>query len=108
MQSAVLILALTGCLQAAEDFTPLFNGTDLEGWVNVNGAESTWRAEDGMIRCTGLPTCVLRTDRMYENFVLELEWRHQSPTGNAGVFVWSDPLPAKGVPFTRAVEVQVM
>lgn len=108
MQSAVLILALTGCLQAAEDFTPLFNGTDLEGWVNVNGAESTWRAEDGMIRCTGLPTCVLRTDRMYENFVLELEWRHEDPRGNAGVFVWSDPLPAPGVPFTRAVEVQVM
>ena len=96
------------CLGGGEEFRPLFNGTDLDGWVHVNGAESTWRAESGMLRCTGAPTCVLRTDRMYENFVLELEWRHQTPQGNAGVFVWSDPLPAKGVPFTRAIEIQVM
>ena len=108
MHMAALLLYLTGCLQAAGDFKPLFNGTDLEGWVNVNGAESTWRAEDGMLRCTGRPICVLRTERMYENFVLELEWRHEDPRGNAGVFVWSDPIPARGVPFTRAVEVQVM
>ena len=95
-------------VQEEEGFSPLFNGRDLEGWVVVNGDDSTWRAEDGMLRTTGQPTGVLRTDRMYENFVLELEWRHESPKGNAGLFVWSDPLPALGVPFTRAVEVQVM
>jgi hypothetical protein len=50
----------------------------------------------------------MRTERMYENFILEMEWMHHSPKGNAGLFVWSDPLPAKGVPFTRAIEVQVM
>ncbi|MCH2132883.1 MAG: DUF1080 domain-containing protein [Phycisphaerales bacterium] len=92
----------------AEGFTPLFNGNDLSGWVNVNGAESTWRAEDGMIRCTGKPVCLLRTDRAYEDFILELEWRHESPTGNAGLFVWSDALPALGTPFAKAIEVQVM
>ncbi|MCH2135560.1 MAG: DUF1080 domain-containing protein [Phycisphaerales bacterium] len=93
---------------AEDTFVDLFNGTDLSGWVNVNGADDTWRAEDGMIRCTGKPTCLLRTDRMYEDFVLELEWRHESPKGNAGVFVWSDALPHLGVPFSRAIEVQVM
>lgn len=102
------ILALGHPATAQEAFTDLFNGSDLSGWVNVNGAASTWRAEDGMIRCTGKPTCLLRTDRMYENFVLELEWRHESPKGNAGVFVWSDALPHLGVPFSRAIEVQVM
>ena len=45
---------------------------------------------------------------MYENFILEFEWRHESPKGNAGLFVWADALPAVGTPFTRAIEVQVM
>lgn len=89
-------------------FVSLFDGRELTGWVDVNGAPTTWRVEDGMIRCTGKPICVLRTARMYENFVLELEWRHLRSQGNAGVFVWSDPLTAVGQPFTRAVECQVL
>ncbi|MBL1217032.1 MAG: DUF1080 domain-containing protein [Planctomycetes bacterium] len=94
-------------------FGPLFNGTDLDGWHNVNCAPSTWsvRADengDPLIACTGIPTGLLRTDRQYENFVLELEWRHLQPGGNAGLFVWSDALTAKGQPFSRSVEVQVM
>lgn len=98
----------TSHLTTEPGFAPLFNGADLAGWVNVNTAPSTWRAEGGMIRCTGLPTGLLRTDRQFENFVLELEWRHLESQGNAGLFVWSDALPARGVPFSRSVEVQVM
>jgi len=33
---------------------------------------------------------------------------HENPTGNAGLFIWSDPITAKGQPFTRSVEVQIM
>lgn len=94
-------------------FKPLFDGKSLAGWVNVNTAPESWTvAKDDagapIIRCTGKPTGVLRTDAMYENFVVELEWRHLVPGGNAGFFVWSDALTAPGVPFTRSVEVQVM
>jgi sialate O-acetylesterase len=89
-------------------FTTLFNGTDLAGWVNVNCSPATWSVRNGRIFCTGTPTGVLRSDRMYENFVLELEWRHLAPGGNSGLFVWSDALTARGQPFTRSVEVQVM
>jgi hypothetical protein len=55
-----------------------------------------------------VPICEIRTERMYENFVLELEYLHEAPMGNAGVFVWADPLPARGQPFLRAIEVQVL
>ena len=89
-------------------FEPLFDGSTLEGWVNVNGAPSTWTARDGMIVCSGVPTGVLRTERMYQNFVVDFEWRHMVAGGNGGFFVWSDALPATGVPFTRSIEVQVM
>ncbi len=96
-----------------DGFSPLFNGTDLAGWVNVNTAPTTWRADkdetgEPIIHCTGKPTGILRTTQMYENFVLELEYRHLVPGGNAGLFVWSDAITARGVPFSRSVEVQVM
>jgi hypothetical protein len=61
-----------------------------------------------MIVCTGKPTGVLRTNKQYENFILELDWRHMHAGGNAGLFVWSDPITAPGVPFTRSVEVQIL
>lgn len=93
-------------------FIDLFNGRDLSGWVNVNCDRSTWTVDrdgDGpYIRCTGIPTGLLRTERAYENFVLELEYRHMVPGGNAGLFVWSDTLTARGSPFSRSIEVQVM
>jgi hypothetical protein len=50
----------------------------------------------------------MRTERMYQNFEMELEWRHMVPKGNAGVFVWADDLTARGVPFHRGIEVQVL
>lgn len=89
-------------------FVPLFNGESLEGWKNINCAPSTWTVRDGMIHCSGKPTGELRTTRMYQNFVLEAEWRHLEPKGNSGIFVWADALTAPGQPYHRAVEVQVL
>jgi hypothetical protein len=89
-------------------FVPLFNGKNLDGWVNVNCAPETWQVKDGIIVCSGVPTGVLRTEKQYENYVLELEWRHIKEGGNAGLFIHSDALPAPGQPFTRSIEVQIM
>jgi Domain of Unknown Function (DUF1080) len=106
----LLLIAAARHLLAAEDdgFVPLFNGRDLTGWVNVNCAPETWTVQDGMIHCTGHPTGALRTPRQYENFILELDWRHLTNGGNSGVFIWSSPIAAPGVPFLRGIEVQVL
>jgi hypothetical protein len=61
-----------------------------------------------MIVSTGVPTGVMRTERQYENYELELEYRHMRAGGNAGLFVWSDPITSPGVPFARAIEVQIL
>lgn len=98
----------TRYLTTEPDFKPMFDGSTLSGWTNVNCAPSTWTTKDGMVVCSGFPTGVLRSPEMYENFVLEMEFRHLTPGGNAGLFIWSDPLTAPGQPFTRSVEVQVM
>jgi hypothetical protein len=106
-----LIFAASACAaSAAEDyqFVPLFNKVDLTGWVNANCAPETWSVRDGMIHCTGRPTGALRTARQYENFILEVEWRHLTSGGNSGVFIWGTPIAAPGVPFLRGIEVQVL
>ena len=104
----ILPLFLTLPAQNSEDFVPLFNGQDLSGWVNVNCAPETWRVRDSMIICSGLPMGVLRTARQYENYILELEWRHMKTGGNAGLFIHADALPATGKPFPRAHEIQIL
>ena len=102
-------LSHTGVLQAADnEFVPLFNGKNLDGWVNVNCAPETWTVRDGIIVCSGIPTGVLRTEKQYENYILELEWSHIKEGGNAGLFIHSEDLPVVGQPFTRSIEVQVM
>lgn len=108
---AVTMAALLSMGAAAPQdgsFTPLFDGKSLAGWVNINCAPDTFSVRDGVIAVTGVPICEIRTERMYENFVLELEYLHEAPMGNAGVFVWADALPARGQPFVRAIEVQVL
>jgi hypothetical protein len=106
---AILVLAhpLTGSAEE-EGFTPLFNGTDLTGWVPVNIAPETFSVKDGILVCNGRPVGVLRTARMYENFIVEFEWRHMRAGGNSGMFAWADGLPAVGSPFPRGIEVQVL
>lgn len=105
----VVWLALLGAARAEEGFRPLFNGRDLSGWVVVNTAPSTWSFNpEGYLVCSGKPIGEIRTERMFQNFILELEWRHLVPKGNAGIFVWADDITARGQPFHRGVEVQIL
>jgi hypothetical protein len=110
-----LLLVLAALVPGAEDakeegFVPLFNGRDLTGWVNVNCAPSTFFVKDNEIVTTGKPTGFLRTTKQYENFIAEFDWMHVNTkeVGNSGFFVWADPLPAVGTPYTRGIEVQVL
>jgi hypothetical protein len=92
------------------DFKPLFNGKDLTGWVFVNTHPDTFFVKDGEIITTGSPMGFLRTEKQYENFVLEMDWMHinKKEVGNSGLFVWGDPLPAVGTVYTRGIEVQIL
>ncbi len=89
-------------------FRDIFNGKDLTGWVNVNTAVDTWSVKDGILICSGHPIGVMRTNRQYENFIMEIEWRHMEAGGNSGTFLWSEAVPPKGRRLTRGVEVQML
>ncbi len=88
----------------------LFNGKNLDGWVNVNCHPDTFFVKGDEIITTGTPTGFLRTDKQYENFELDFDWMHVEKVkmANSGLFVWGDPLPGVGTPYTRGIEVQVL
>src|SRR5690606_29258237 len=90
------------------EFRPLFNGTDLSGWRNINTAPDTWSVRDGMIITTGTPMGVLCTTQQYENYVLSIEWMHVEPGGNSGVFMWSDAVPQEKSVYPSGLEVQML
>lgn len=108
--AAVLAAVVPAPAVQPDNTRDLFNGKDLTGFVNVNCAPGTFFVKDGEIVTTGNPTGFLRTDRHYENFELDFDWMHveKERMANSGLFVWGDPLPAVGTPYTRGIEVQVL
>ena len=110
LATCLTTLVLTPIVEAQDEagFVPMFNGRDLSGWRPVNVAADTFRWENGMCITTGVPTGFMATEKMYENFIVELEWRHLKEGGNSGVFIWGEGLPAPGVPYARGIEVQVL
>jgi hypothetical protein len=71
-------------------FQPLFNGRDLSGWTQ-KGGKAVYRVENGDIvgqTVPRTPNSFLCTERLYTNFVLELEFK--PATGlNSGIQVRS-------------------
>ena len=45
----------------------------------------------------------MRSEKQYENFILEIEWRHMKAGGNSCVFIWSEGKGFKGKPLPRGV-----
>jgi hypothetical protein len=72
-------------LAAADDaeFTQLFNGRDLDGWV---GATDEYEVAGGAIRCKAGHGGNLYHERTYDNFVARLEFK-LPPGGNNGLAI---------------------
>jgi hypothetical protein len=77
-------------------------------WVNVNTSDDTWNVKKDMLVCTGLPIGVMRSEKMYENFIMHVEWMHMEKGGNSGVFVWSKAEPDAESRLPDGVEVQML
>jgi 3-keto-disaccharide hydrolase len=93
----VALPALGLCLLVQEPILPkaFVDGTG-PGWralgqedfTNVNCYPETWTWKNDLLSCTGQPIGVMRTQQLFTNFELVVEWRHLRPGGNSGVFVW--------------------
>lgn len=97
-----------------DDTAPGFRALTETDFAKVNSADDTWAWKDGVLHCTGQPVSVLRSAKPYTNFELVVEWMHEKPAGNSGVFVWTTPesiekLTAAGQPgLPSGIEVQVL
>lgn len=76
-------------------------------WYQVNTEADTWNVDGYILKCTGLPIGVIRSEKKYENFIMHIEWSHQSPGGNSGTFVWSNAQPGENR-LPDGVEVQML
>jgi hypothetical protein len=77
-------------------------------WINVNTEDSTWQNNGDELICYGNPIGVVRSEKMFENFMLHVEWKHMEPGGNSGVFVWSKAVPGEKNRLPDGVEVQML
>lgn len=88
--------------EKSEGFVPLFNGTDLTGWLP--SPAPTWEVHDGVLECVGGSGPWIRTEKEYENFILRLEYKI-SPKGNSGVFIRCAPT---GRSSRTGLEIQIL
>lgn len=110
--------AIAEALQKSEAVTrsakSLFNGKDLTGWHvdvphrdNNPDAKPTFIVRDGMLVSLGNPQGHLITDKEYENFRLEVEYRFAAKPGNCGVLVNASDPRALYKMFPKSIEVQM-
>ncbi len=84
---ALAFLAFQGVM--AQETINLFNGENLDGWVNHG--EEKWYVENGELICESGPKGeygYLSTKDFYKDFELTLEFK-QEADGNSGVFIRS-------------------
>jgi hypothetical protein len=88
----VAFAALSSALVAQEKFEPVFNGKDLSGWKAPE--KNVWYlVQEGILQLRSSEDkkgSVLWTEKEYENFVMELEFKFISGTIDSGVHVKSD------------------
>jgi serine/threonine protein kinase len=92
----------------ANDFVPLLNGKDLKGWTTAGPPAWEWKAG----RVVGSPAAnagagagVLMTEAEYDDFELELQYKHAAGIGS-GLFLRADP--AAPVAGGQHLEVQII
>lgn len=97
-----------------DDEAPGWFSLTPDDFTKVNSADDTWSWADGVLHCSGQPVSVQRTVKEFGNFEMVVEWMHEKPAGNSGVFVWATPLSiekltAAGKPgLPDGIEVQIL
>lgn len=102
---------------AAHDLTsgPGWEDLTADDFMNVNSGEDTWTWDGNSVFCTGKPVSVIATKKLYTNFEMVAEWRHNKFAGNSGVFIWTIPEVVKAMQegadksaLPQGIEVQIL
>jgi hypothetical protein len=87
----------------------LFDGKTTKGWHNYlkQDVSPQWKVENGVLTLNGKGGGDIVTDKEYENFELELEWKI-AEGGNSGIFYRVHEDPQFKVPYLTGPEVQIL
>lgn len=130
IQSATLFVFLFGIFSAAfmlntafrqpsefdnrKHTVHLFNGKDLEGWhMDVPEMDknpkmaSPFEVKNDVLISRGNPKGHLITDKVYQNYRLEVEYRFSATPGNCGVLIHASTPRALYDMFPQSLEVQM-
>jgi hypothetical protein len=119
MMKFILVISTFCLISCAENRNrkssiQLFNGKDLTSWhVDVpemdtnTSAKNPFIVRDGILVSLGKPAGHLVTDREFNNYRLQLEYRFPSAAGNSGVLVHSSTPRALYKMFPKSIEVQL-
>lgn len=77
-------------------------------WVDVNTSDTSWYIDGNKLVGKGWPIGVVRSEKMYQNFIMHVEWRHMEKGGNSGIFAWCDARPEEDSRLPSGVEVQML
>ena len=108
------LVALFSTIVPANGSEDLFNGKDLTGWhVDVPDADNdkdikeTFIVRDGNLVSLGTPRGHLITDKNFDNYRLEVDYRFPGKPGNCGVLVHASSPRALYKMFPQSIEVQM-
>ncbi|MES2658882.1 MAG: DUF1080 domain-containing protein [Verrucomicrobiota bacterium] len=90
LRSSLLLISACGTAMAADSWSDLFNGKNLDGWVQ-RGGKAVYTVEDGCVVGTSTlntANTFLCTGRDYGDFILEYEFK-VDPRLNSGVQIRS-------------------
>jgi hypothetical protein len=74
------------------NFIPIFNGKTLDGWKMAGDGKFVIVELDDSLQSEGGMGLLWYSEKIYKNFILELEWKVSDEDDNSGVFVrFPDP-----------------
>lgn len=110
LMALLMTCATTTFAQKKGKAVSIFNGKDFTGWHTFNKTEpisDKWQIEDGAMHLTARGGGDLVTDKEYENFELELDWKI-AEGGNSGI-MWGVVEDKKFCcPYMTGPEMQVL
>ena len=107
--SLVSIIFFISCGSEVE-MVSLFNGKDFEGWhidipaMDTTDVESPFSIKEGSIITAGKPNGHLITDKIYQNYRLEVTYKFLGEPGNCGVLVHASTPRALYKMFPKSIE----
>lgn len=92
----------------SNDFVPLFNAKNLDGWQAMAGGKmEDWSVKDGIL-VGKAGRGWLATKQMYGDYVLRVVWKLPTTNGNSGVFLRVPDIKSKESPSSYAMEIQIL